>query len=57
MIKIIKECFSRSLNKQLKLDDKVSFSTEIEQGYIDSGFGVKIPKKITKEKKTPIKKK
>lgn len=54
MIVIVKECFSRSLDKKLNIGDEVSFSDEIEKGYIDSGFAVL---KQTKEKKVNIKKK
>jgi len=55
MIVIIKECFSISLKRILKVNEKISFSEETEQAIIDSGFALHI--KETKEKKITIKKK
>lgn len=55
MIKIIKECFSRELNKKLNINDKVTLSNEDE--VVLSGFAEKVTEKKTKIGKQSIKKK
>lgn len=56
MIKIIRKCFSRSLDKHLNIGDEVSFKKDIEDGYILGGFAQEVVK-VTKQKKTVLKKK
>ena len=50
-IKIIKDCFSVSHNRKLKVDEVVDFDKEKSEAIIKAGFAEKVVERKTKERK------